>query len=215
MSAKCEANFPSRNGVPGVGRRSCVPRQPAPFLEATIDLLAKIQTGDQSAWDVLINRYLRPLKRLGHGRLRGLARSMGDTDDLVQDAFVRTIKHLPQFDCRHRGALLAYLRRVVVNGIIDEARACARRDAPVFLSEDCIEKGPSPLERVLTKEETVRYQAALRRLKPRDRQLIVLRVEQRLKYRELATQLRMASPNAARTASRRAVERFASALKHV
>jgi len=211
-------NLPSQNGVRdyGGGRQSYVaPRQPALFLEATIDLLARVQTGDQSAWDVLINRYLHPLKRLGHGRLRGHARSMSDTDDLVQDALVRTIKRLPQFDCRNRGALLAYLRRVLLNGIVDEARTCARRGTAVVLTDDCAEKGPSPLERVLTKEETVRYQAALRRLKPRDRQLIVLRVEQRLKYRELATQLCMASPNAARIALRRAVARLASALKHV
>src|SRR6266550_8546671 len=152
MSARFGANFPSRNGVPGDGdspQSYVAPRQAAPFLEATIDLLARVQTGDQSAWDVLINRYLRPLKRLGHGRLRGQARSMSDTDDLVQDALVRTIKRLPQFDCRHRGALLAYLRRVVLNSIVDEARTCARRSAPVFLADDCAEKGPSPLEQVL------------------------------------------------------------------
>jgi hypothetical protein len=74
---------------------------------------------------------------------------------------------------------------------------------------------PSPLQRMLGQEEMRRYRPALRRLKPRGRLLIVLRVEQRLSFREITAHLQMPSPNAAGIASVRATERFVSALKHV
>lgn len=218
MSATCQANSQSRDGADGNAgaREAWVPvPEPSIALEATIDLLARVQTGDQSAWDVLLNRYLRPLKQIGHNRLPGYARSMTDTDDVVQDALVKTIKRLRHFDCRNRGALLAYLRRSVLNRIVDETRKYARRVAVPFAPDDCPDRMPSPLEHVLGKEEVERYRAALGRLKPRDRQLIVLRVQQRLSYGDLAKRLGMASADAARIASKRAVWRFAAALKHV
>jgi DNA-directed RNA polymerase specialized sigma24 family protein len=65
------------------------------------------------------------------------------------------------------------------------------------------------------KEEIRRYRAALFRLKPRDRRLIVMRMEQQLTYQEIGTELRMASPNAARVALIRAMGRLVSALEHV
>src|SRR3982750_4212020 len=62
-------------------------RRAAPLpLDATFDLVARVRTGDQDAWATLVKRFLRPLKQLGHNRLRGHARGMTDTDDVVQDA---------------------------------------------------------------------------------------------------------------------------------
>ena len=184
-------------------------------LDATIDLVARVQTGDQLAWNTLINRYLRPLKQLGHNRLRGHARSMADTDDVVQDALINTMKRLGQVDCRNRGALSAYLRRAVLNRIVDAARRSARLGASDDLADDCPDPSPSPLEQFLSKEESERYEAALGKLSPRDRQLIVLRIQHRTPYRELAQQLGMSSPDAARMAAMRALLRFAEALKRL
>jgi RNA polymerase sigma factor (sigma-70 family) len=214
MSATCQAAFqPQRDPQTG-GRQSEGPAsEPAQDLEATYDLLARVQTGDQSAWDVLLKRYLRPLKQLAHRRLPHYMRSTTDSDDLVQDALLNTIRRLRHFECRDRGALLAYLRRVVLNRIVDEARRCARRGTRALLDVDHPCTAPSPLETVLQKEDLERYREALRRLKPRDRQLIVWRLHKRLTYDELAKQMSMPSPDAARIASTRAVLRLASALK--
>jgi RNA polymerase sigma factor (sigma-70 family) len=214
MSAISQAAFQSRRGVHRGRRQSDAPvPEPAPDLEATIDLLARVQTGDQLAWEVLLKRYLRPLKQLAHNRLPRYVRSMADTDDLVQDALVNTMKRLRYFECRNRGALLGYLRRAVLNRIVDEVRRCARRRRTLLLQVDCPHGVPSPLATVLEKEDIERYREALRRLEPRDRQLIVLRLQHRLTYAQLAQRLSMASPDAARIASTRAVWRLATALK--
>jgi len=140
---------------------------------------------------------------------------MTDTDDVVQDALVNTVRQLPHFVYRNPGALLAYLRRAVINRIIDERRKCLRIVECRSEADDAVARSPSQLQCVLNKEEILRYRAALQRLRPRDRQLIVMRVEQQLTYREIATQLRIPSPSAARVAAVRATARFAAALKHV
>ena len=216
MSAMHQEIPQSGRGALTVGRQSCVPvPEPVPDLEDTLDLLARVKTDDQSAWEAILNRYLRPLKRIAHRhRLSFYVRSVSDTDDLVQDALLKTIGRLGHFECRHRGALLAYLRQVVINGVVDEARRCARRGRLALFDDGRPGRCPSPLQSVLDKEEMERYRDALRRLKPRDRQLIVLRLQHHLTYEEVATRLDIASPAAARTASTRAVLRLAAALKH-
>ena len=184
-------------------------------LDATFDLVARVRTGDQEAWATLFNRFLRPLTQLGHNRLRGQARGMTDTDDVVQDALINTVKRLDRIDCRNRGALSAYLRRAVLNRIVD----AARRSSRVTSDEDAIAAAPdlrpSPLDHLLDKEEAQRYRAALATLSPRDRTLIVLRLRHQLPYRDLAERLGLSTPDAARMASMRAFCRLAEALKRL
>jgi RNA polymerase sigma-70 factor, ECF subfamily len=182
-------------------------------LEATADLVARIRGGDQAALEMLINRILPSLRRMGHRRLTGHTRSLLDIDDLVQDALVSLVRRLPHFECHTPGSLLAYLQRVIVNRIIDATRKRASQGEWVALPDDCAEQGASPLQRVIDNEEMLRYRAALLRLKPRDRQLIVMRLEHRLTYQEIATQLGVPSPNAARVALIRAMARLVSALE--
>ena len=191
-------------------------RRSAPLpLDATFDLVARVRTGDQDAWATLINRFLRPLKQLGHNRLRGQARGMTDTDDVVQDALINTVKRLDRVDCRNRGALSAYLRRAVLNRIVDAARRSSRLTSDDEAIAGAPHVGPSPLDELLDKEEAQRYRAALATLSPRDRTLIVLRLRHQLPYRDLAERLGLATPDAARMASMRALCRLAEALKRL
>src|SRR5262245_47834356 len=100
--------------------------QYSPALDLTVDLLARANQGDQSAWDLLVERHLGPLKLVARIRLPRHMRARADTDDVVQDALVRSMNHLRHFECRGRGALLAYLRRVVINRVADEIRHYTR-----------------------------------------------------------------------------------------
>jgi len=184
-------------------------------IDATLDLVARVRTGDQEAWAALISRFLRPLKQLGHNRLRGQARGMMDTDDVVQDALINTVKRLDHIDCRTHGALSAYLRRAVLNRIVDAARRSSRMTSDDDAIARSPDPGPSPLDNLLDQEETRRYRAALLKLSPRDRALIVGRLRDRLAYRDLAARLGLPTPDAARMASMRAFCRLAEALKRV
>ena len=68
------------------------------------------------------------------------------------------------------------------------------------MPEDLAAKGVSPLEEMLGQEKMARYDAALARLRPADREAIVARVELQYRYDELAIALGKPSANAARVA---------------
>ena len=61
-------------------------------LESTASLLSRIRAGDDSAQELLLERYLPALRRWATGRLPWRARHLADTDDIVQITLVRTLK---------------------------------------------------------------------------------------------------------------------------
>jgi RNA polymerase sigma factor (sigma-70 family) len=176
---------------------------------STLDLLERAQGGNEAAWEVVFRRCVRGLRRFAVGRLPAQCRGMNDTEDLVQETVIRALHRLDRFEFRHEGALLAYLRQSLLNRIVDEVRKTSRRPSPVTLTDDQIDRGASPLESAIGRENIERYEAALSRLRQRDREAIVLRLEQQIGYTELATHLGMPSPNAARVAVKRALYRLA------
>ena len=95
--------------------------------ESTAQLLERARAGDQAALDTLFARYVGPLSRWARGRLPGWARSLADTQDLVQDVLLQTFKHLRTFESRGEGALAAYLRQALMNRLRDEMRRVKRR----------------------------------------------------------------------------------------
>ena len=76
-----------------------------------------------------------------------------------------------------------------------------------------LEAAGSPLEAAIGREEVARYEAALARLRPEDREAIVARIEMGYDYVELAEALGKPSPDAARKAVQRAVVRLAEELR--
>ena len=77
----------------------------SPDLTSTIDLLEQFKRGDEGAVDLLVERSLPPLRRWARGRLPMWARGLADTQDLVQDAVIRSLPHLKHFEAKHPGAL--------------------------------------------------------------------------------------------------------------
>ena len=177
-------------------------------------LLEQVRRGSRGAADTLFARYGIWLRRWTRGRLPRRARGSLDTSDIVQEALHYTFTRLDWFESKRASALRAYLRRVAENRIRDELRrASRRRDAiapelPVQASED----GAPQLRRLVDGDEWKRYLEGLRRLKPRDRRLIVGRAELGYNYRQLALLERLPSTDAARMALRRALIRLADAM---
>jgi RNA polymerase sigma-70 factor (ECF subfamily) len=183
--------------------------------EKTIDLLNRVKTGDEEALEQLLARCLPALRRWAHGRLPACARDMQDTADLVQDTIISALKRLDRFEPRHEGALQAYLREALINRIRDIMRKKVRRPQSTELPEELPADGISPLEQMLGHEKMARYDAALARLRPSDREAIVARLELQYRYEELAVALGKSSANAARVAVSRAIQRLADEMRHV
>ena len=73
-------------------------------MTSTLELLERFRDGDEEAVGLLVERSLPPLKRWARGRLPAWARTLTDTQDLVQNAVVRALPHLKAFEARHPGA---------------------------------------------------------------------------------------------------------------
>jgi RNA polymerase sigma-70 factor, ECF subfamily len=181
-------------------------------LMTTIELLDRFKQGDEEAVGLLVERSLPPLKRWARGRLPRWARSLTDTQDLVQDAVVRALPHLKSFDARHPGALQAYLRQAIANHIRDEIRKVTRHPIAGDLRESLPDVGPSPLEKAIGAEGVERYEAALSKLRPAEREAIVARVELQQSYEEVAIALGKPSADAARMAVARALKALIKAM---
>jgi RNA polymerase sigma-70 factor (ECF subfamily) len=178
--------------------------------EPTIELVSRARSGDMTAMEALLQRCLPPLKRWAHGRLPAAARGRLDTGDLVQEAALHVLGNLGTFEPRHVGAMQAYLRQSVINRICDEVRRICRQPPPLELPEDHPSDRTSPEEDAIRAEEYDHYREALRRLTPKDRALIVARIEMQWSLAEIAHRYRLRSVDAARMAVNRAVKRLSA-----
>ena len=185
---------------------------PDPSLESTLDLVQRAKTGDREALDRLFTRSIPVLRRWASGRLPRWTRDLMDTDDLVQETVVRAVSRIGSFEPRHEGSLQAYLRQAVMNRIRDEVRRTMRAPAPAEFPEDTPNSSASPLEEAIGRQAVERYEAALARLRPDDREAIVARVEMDGTYEQVAQALGKPSPDAARMAVSRALLRLAQEM---
>jgi RNA polymerase sigma factor (sigma-70 family) len=199
------------------------PRRPAtqagtagrtPDVTSTLDLLQRARQGDRDALNDLFERYLPPLRRWARGRLPRWTRDLRDTDDLVQETLLQTFGRIDAFEPRHEGALQAYLRQAIVNRVRDEVRRVTRRPtaSPLEDQEEQADKGVSPLDEAIGVEAAERYEAALQRLRPDERELIVARVEMGNGYEQIAAAHGKPSADAARMAVARALVRLAEEM---
>src|SRR6476659_1661901 len=153
------------------------PGDPKTPAESSVDLLERARAGDQSALNTLMARHLPRLRRWASGRLPRWARDVADTQDLVQETLLQTFKRIERFEPRGEGALQAYLRQGVLNRIRDELRRAGRRPGVAELDSQAPDLAASPLEEAIGREAADRYETALERLRPEDREAIIGRIE--------------------------------------
>ena len=185
-----------------------------PDAESSFALVLRARAGDAIALDTLCARYLPRLRRWAHGRLPNSMRGALDTHDLVQDTLTNVVQRLPSFEPHHEGAFQAYVRRALLNRIRDEARRGTRRGPPEVLGSAYPSPDSSPLEDAIGREALERYEAALERLRPDDREAIIARIELGLSYPEVAAALGKPSVAAAHMAVSRALVRLAKEMSH-
>jgi len=184
---------------------------PTASLTMSVDLIARARTGDADALNELCARYLPRLRTWAHGRLPAYARGALDTHDLVQDTLTAVIQRLGTFEPRHEGAFQAFLRTALLNRVRDQIRWAQRRPMDL-LSSDRPADGPSPIDEAIGAEALERYEAALRRLRPAERQAIIARIELGLPYSEVARTLGKPTVAAAHVAVSRALVKLAKEM---
>jgi RNA polymerase sigma-70 factor, ECF subfamily len=181
--------------------------------ETTLSLVVRARGGDRSALDELCLRYLPRLRRWAHGRLPAWSRQMIDTEDIVQETLKNVALRIDKFEPRHEGAFQGYVRQTLFNRILDEVdRAKGKVAESVGSARPSPE--PSPLEQAIGAELLERYEKALSKLKPDDRDAIIARVEMGLTWPEVAEALDKNSSESAQMTVRRALVRLAREMSH-
>lgn len=185
-------------------------------LNPTLRLLDLAKKGDQRSLSELFHRYHLRLTNWAHGRLCPAARSQNETRDLVQIAFQKAFNSLDGFDYRHEGSFLGYLHQILRHEVANANRRWMKKKPTVELDGDHVDPAPDPLADVIESERQELFDRALATMTPYEQSLIRMR-EMGFKNSDIAEELDLPSPNAARMAVARAVERLAaiiSAMTH-
>ena len=84
-------------------------------------LIEKAQKGDKSSFETLYSECYAPLYRYVYMKLGGRTPVRHDSEDIVQDAFLRAWSTLDRMDV-NSGSPMAYLYTIARNLVIDKAR---------------------------------------------------------------------------------------------
>jgi len=153
------------------------------------EMIARCQRGDLSAYEPLVNKYRDRI----YAQAYNLTRNPDDACDLCQETFVRAWKSLKNF--RGQSSFYTWLYRIATNLGIDLIRSKEKNPTTQF--DDAIEKEETeenkpfahqklPSDDVLRKELGQAIDAAIGKLTPEHREVIVLREFEGLDYKEIA-----------------------------
>jgi RNA polymerase sigma-70 factor (ECF subfamily) len=149
---------------------------------------------------------------MAHGRLPARARGLVGTDDIVSITLTKAMQHIDSFQPRHEGAFLDYLRKILLNEIRSQIRHANVRPIAGELDDALPGNGASPLDLLVGSDLMERYDEALSRLTPEQRQAVILRIEMGFSHQEVADALGAPTPDAARMIVARALARLAELL---
>ena len=157
------------------------------------ELVAAAQGGDRRAFQALYQRYERKVFAVAYGFLR----SQEDALDVVQEAFIKVHRYLPNFE--GQSSFYTWLYRIVANLCIDHIRRSGRKKDVEFddkLRHDGEQESATnmvqiaalgdPVEAVRNKEILKAVRESLQHLSDKHRAVIVMRELQGLSYADMA-----------------------------
>jgi RNA polymerase sigma-70 factor (ECF subfamily) len=106
-----------------------------------------------------------------------------DAADLVQKTFINAFRNIRRFD--RRSNLKTWLYRIAINACKNHFRDDPRR-REVDIEGMIILDEKNPLDHIISEEERIGLSVALKELPEKQRQTVILKVYQGLKYREIA-----------------------------
>lgn len=160
-------------------------REPAPSGLSEAELLAGCRAGQPPALAELVKRYQAAVLRVCISIV-----GSRDVDDLVQEIFIKILQRLDRFE--GRSALFTWIYEVTVNHCRDELRRRKRRRwfSLQALPQTVVENIPLDEKPVTDRIENDELEQHLRReinkLKPKYRELVVLRDLEGLSYEDIA-----------------------------
>jgi RNA polymerase sigma-70 factor, ECF subfamily len=183
--------------------------------ENDIAAVARAREGDGEAFRLLVERHSRNIFRLVY-RMTG---SEQDSEDLVQETFLRAFRNLSRFE--QRASFGTWLHRIAVNCAMDWIRRRRVHEELDDQQADPAAEGARPDGQASNGDGVIyqleiqqRVQAALGDLSPLERSAFVLRHYEGMSIEEIGSVLGVRS-NAAKHSIFRAVRKMRRALEPI
>lgn len=159
--------------------------------EEIIPLIQRALRGDETAYQELMAKYYQGIYAL----INQIIKNREETEDLVQDTFMKAFRALPDFDPKY--AFSTWLYKIAYNNCIDTIRKRKLKmislDHPVRedenqspLSSEIKNEELSPEETLLYSEKQKYIQRAIEKLPEIYRKVIVLRHQEELSYEQIS-----------------------------
>lgn len=163
--------------------------------EATLEdqrLLSALQSGDELAYEQLIQRFQTPVYNLAYRLLNDQA----DASDVLQEVFLKVFRNVNSF--RGDSTLRTWLYRIAVNESHNRRRWLFRHRRGETTIEETFEdnetrerplmdNGESPFDFTLNREAQILLEEGLAAINPVYRSVLVLREIEDMSYDEIST----------------------------
>ncbi len=150
------------------------------------DLIEAFRAGDEGAFAQLVTRHRRHV----YGVARSILRRHDQADEAAQEAFIKAYKGLSRF--QGQSSFRTWIHRIARNAALD---LLAREGTQTRVAEEAALEpslaplGPRALEDLLREEQVLELRRGVALLPDRQRLTLTLRVQQGLKFSEIAETL--------------------------
>ena len=162
-------------------------------------LVRRCIAGDAAAWEEIVRHFNRRIYNICY-RFTG---SADDAQDLTQEVFIKVYRTISSYDLE-KGSFQTWVTTMTRNLLVDhfrkskQDRATDSMDEPATAEDDALslsdqiqDLGPSPDQKLLTRETQEIVQKGLQKLSPELREAVILRDIQDMDYREIALALKV------------------------
>jgi RNA polymerase sigma-70 factor (ECF subfamily) len=190
-------------------------------------LLSQARAGDQPALGRLLDLYRNYLRLMARSLIHQPLQVRLDASDLVQETFLKAHREFRQFVGTGERELVAWLRRILVRTLSNQAKHHRARGrdqrrqesldvlldrSSLAIQEQLADSIASPSAHAVHREQAVLLADALSRLPADYREVFILRNLEQVPVDEIATRMGR-SPNAVRKLWRRAMVALKQALE--
>ncbi|PWF24169.1 RNA polymerase sigma factor RpoE [Corticimicrobacter populi] len=154
------------------------------------ELVVRVQRGDKAAFDLLVLKYQRKIMRL----VSRMVRDQAEVEDVVQEAFIKAYRALPQF--RGDSAFYTWLYRIAINTARNWLSSAGRRpsapsaieteDGETFDETDNLTDISTPESVLASRQVAAAVNDAIETLPDELRTAIVLREIEGMSYEDIA-----------------------------
>ena len=160
--------------------QSLASRMPVTAKDIDVDatLVDRYLAGDMTAFDELMTRYQRQIYRLCYRYVE----NNEDALDLAQEVFIKVFEKLSAF--RRESTLKTWIYRIAINHCINHVKK--HNQEFVEVTERVGSYSPAVQARLEDEEQRAQFRRLMKRLPPKQKAILELRVNEQLSYEEIA-----------------------------